>query len=87
MRSIPRPLALLAALHLPISLAALAGEFETVPWRGAAWYQVVQAGQDHRLIGGPYKNELACKKAMNVSEPGRSCEELAAAPAASVQVR
>lgn len=49
-------------------------------WNGAGWYQTIDAPQGWCIQAGPYPSELACKKAMNSSVPGRSCRELPTAP-------
>lgn len=49
-------------------------------WSGAGWYQTLAEPGGLRIQAGPYPTELACKKAMNSSAPGRSCRELLTAP-------
>ncbi len=55
---------------------------QDLAWRGAGWYQVLETGRGPRLVAGPYKTELACKKAMNASTPALGCRELPSAPKA-----
>lgn len=50
-------------------------------WRGPGWYQVEQTASGLRLQAGPYRNELACKKALNAPAGALACRELAAPPA------
>ena len=49
-------------------------------WSGAGWYQVLHDARGPVLLAGPYDNELACKKAMNVAQARRSCVELHSPP-------
>lgn len=60
------------------ALIACAGPSQGGEWRGPGWYQVLAIGAVSRIEAGPYKTELACKKAMNSARADRSCRELEA---------
>lgn len=72
----------LAAVAVAAVTGLAAAAQEPAGWRGPGWYQVEQTASGPRLHAGPYRNELACKKALNAAGEALACRELAAPPAA-----
>lgn len=72
----------LAALVAAAVTGLAAAAQEATGWHGPGWYQVEQTASGPRLQAGPYRNELACKKALNAADGALACRELTAPPAA-----